>query len=269
MNRLRSIPDPPQRKSTACKLPFTQSCTTRRSSRASCRALVGHLPKDAHNGGLGQRRTGRKGIPLRRASKAVSPSRVRFRRSHGVGSSKYIVIAILGVTAAVVLVGVVTLTAYSPWRSGSSQAQLSSEECSKIESASNLSAGIVNLYYGDGNQTGPGSGLINQSPPGPSAYPNESTAVANVENGWTSVCTSNAFFAGEHRWGPANASWSGLARNSTGIYEYVITIHWQADPSQCSPSYGSCLGSTVWLVNVASGVVSGPTTTYVSPQPAE
>lgn len=195
----------------------------------------------------------------------MSYPRFRLRGRRGALSSNYRVAAILGVVAGVALVGMVTLSPYSPWGPGPSAAQLSTAECSRIESTANLSGGIVHLYYGNGNRTGPGSGLINQSPPGLMAYPNESTAVANVVNGWTTVCTSHDFYELEKQWGPTNASWSGLAQNRTGIYEYVITIDWQAGSSQCTPNHGYCIGTAEWLVNVASGAVSGPSTNFVSP----
>lgn len=152
-----------------------------------------------------------------------------------------------------------------PWLVGSQRSHLTAATCSSIESNSTLAQGIVYLYDGNGNASGPGSGLINQSPPGPSAYPPESTAVTNVVTGWTSICTSSSFFTLEQRWGARNASWSGLARNSTGIYEFVVTIGWQAAATQCTPFHSECLGSAEWLINVASGAWSGPTTTYVSP----
>jgi hypothetical protein len=168
-----------------------------------------------------------------------------------------------------VIIGMATVPPSHQSQSGPSGGHLSVAECSQIESNSNLSATVSYLYYGNGNRTGSGSGLIDQSPPGPSAYPSESTAVTNVVSGWGTVCTSNAFFVLEQRWGSQNASSSGLDRNSTGIYEDQFTIDWVASASQCAPLFGDCLGSAEWLVNVASGGVSGPNTTFVSPQPAE
>jgi hypothetical protein len=210
---------------------------------------------------------GGKAILQVRVSSSVSNSRIRLGRCRGVIIPIYLVSAILGIVAGILLIGVVTLPTFSTWQTGSSGASLSAADCSKIESSSNLTAGINNLYYGNGNKTGLGSGLINQSPPGPSAYPPESTAVANVVNGWNSICTSHPFYVLEQRWGAKNATWSGLDQNQTGIYEYVFTIDWQATATQCTPFYGYCMGSAEWLVNVASGSISAHNTTFVSPQP--
>lgn len=177
----------------------------------------------------------------------------------------HVAAAILGTGAGVALLGIVTLVPASLWAPGSTGAHLSAATCSTIESNASLAAGVAFLYYGNGNRSGPGSGPIDQSPPGRSAYPPEPVAVANVVGGWDSICTSGAFFVLEQHWGPQNASWSGLARNGTGIYEFEITIGWQAAASLCNPYHGECIGSAEWLLNVASGAVSGPNTTYVSP----
>lgn len=198
----------------------------------------------------------------------VSGPRAHFRGRRAAGPPLVLVAAVLGAVAALAVVGTVAISPWSPFRPASSGGHLSAATCSKIESSSNLSAGVYFLYYGNGNRTGLGSGLINQSPPGPSAYPPEASAVANVARGWQSVCTSASFYTLEQRWGPTNASWSALARNTSGIYEDVITITWEANPSQCSPNYGECLGTVTWTVNVASGAVAGPISTYDSPRPA-
>ncbi|HUJ77553.1 MAG TPA: hypothetical protein VLX64_00960, partial [Thermoplasmata archaeon] len=136
----------------------------------------------------------------------MSAPRLRRPTSRGVVSPMHLVAVVIALVGGVAIVGIATLSPYSPFNMGSSQSSLSLAECSQIESSTNLTAGIVHLYYGDGNRTGPGSGLINQSLPGPSAYPPEDVAVANVEGGWNSVCTSHAFYVLEQRWGPQNAS---------------------------------------------------------------
>lgn len=150
---------------------------------------------------------------------------------------------------------------------------LDAAQCALIVSNASLTLGIVHLYQGNGNTSGPGSGLIDQSPPGPSAYPSESLATANVENGWIAVCTSTSFYPLEHEWGSQNASWSGLDQNLSGTYEYVFTVEWQAPPASCPASPAGqgapCMGTAQWLVNVASGEVSGPTGSFWAPQPAD
>lgn len=147
--------------------------------------------------------------------------------------------------------------------------QLSAAACAAEESNASLTQIIVHLYQGNGNTSGSGSGLIYQGPPGPSAYPSEATAEQNVIDGWQSVCQSTAYGSLVQEWGPPNYPVNALAQNQTGVYEFVAAVTWQAPNSSCSQTWGDgCTGSAQWLINVASGTVTGPTTSYTSPQPA-
>jgi hypothetical protein len=142
-------------------------------------------------------------------------------------------------------------------------------QCAADDSNATLIQGIVNLYQGNGNTSGSGSGLINQGPPGFGAYPTESVAETNVIDGWLSICQSSAFYGLVQQWGPQNNTWDGLDQNSTGVYEFVFTVTWTAPDASCTPNprpNGNCYGSAVWLVNVASGSVAGPNTSFWSPR---
>lgn len=147
----------------------------------------------------------------------------------------------------------------------SSGPHVSAAACAILESNATLEAGIVNLYPGDGNATGSGSGLIDQSPPGPAAYPNESTAEAHVIAGWHAICFSAAYYAFTQPWGVSNNTWNALAQNGSGVYEFVFAVTWPANASSCPPTsdpVGPCTARETWLVNVASGGLTGPKTDY-------
>ena len=147
--------------------------------------------------------------------------------------------------------------------------QLSVGACAAEESNASLTQIIVHLYQGNGNTSGSGSGLSYQGPPGPNAYPSEAVAEQNVIDGWQSVCQSPAYSSLVNQWGAPNFPVNALAQNQTGVYEFVAAISWQAPNSSCSQTWGDgCTGSAEWLINVASGTVTGPTTSYTSPQPA-
>jgi hypothetical protein len=165
-----------------------------------------------------------------------------------------------------------SLVAWSIWSPGSSTAaRLSYAVCTEMDSNNTLATGVLHLYQGNGNASGPGAGLIDRTPPGRGAYPSESVADGNVINGWRSICESQPFAALIQQWGPQTNPWNGLAQNSSGIYEFVFTVNWPAPASSCptlpSPT-NACTGTAEWLVNVASGNVSGPSTTYWTARPA-
>jgi hypothetical protein len=150
-----------------------------------------------------------------------------------------------------------------------SSAHLSAAQCAADESNATLIQGIFYLYQGNGNASGSGSGLINQGPPGIGAYPSESVAESNVINGWLVICQSSTFYGLVQQWGPQNNTWDGLHQNSTGVYEDVFAVTWTAPDASCSPNpgpNGNCFGSVVWLVNVASGAVAGPNTSFWAPR---
>ena len=152
---------------------------------------------------------------------------------------------------------------------GSAQGQLSAAECAAQESNASLTQIIVHLYQGNGNSSGSGSGLIYQGPPGASAYPSESVAGLNVINGWQSVCESAPYYSLVQQWGAPSYPVNALAQNQTGVYELVVAVTWAASATSCSQAWnGDCMGSAQWLINVASGAVTGPTTSFFSPQPA-
>jgi hypothetical protein len=134
-----------------------------------------------------------------------------------------------------------------------------------METNATLGQSVVHLYQGNGNTSGSGSGLINQGPPGPSAYPNESVAEVNVIAGWHAVCGSTPYFDLVQEWGAPNFPINALAQNHTGIYEEVVAVNWQAPSTSCPPdpnSGGQCMGTAEWLINVASGAVTGPTISF-------
>ena len=201
--------------------------------------------------------------------------------------------AVLVVGAAVVLIGILLVSGslqlatlrsatlfggvapgpLTPPTTNTSGPHLSAAQCLAEEPNASLVQIVVHIYEGNGNASGPGSGLINQGPPGASAYPSEATAEANMINGWSAVCESAAYYALVQQWGAPNYPVNALAQNRTGIYEGVVAVSWSAPLSACpsnqtsSPrSTGECFGIAQWLINVASGVVSGPTTTYFSPR---
>jgi hypothetical protein len=151
----------------------------------------------------------------------------------------------------------------------SSGADLTAAECAAIDSNATLTQGVFYLYQGDGNVSGSGSGLINQGPPGFSAYPSESVADSNVINGWLSICESSAFYGLVQAHGPQNNTWDGLDQNASGVYEDVFTVTWNAPASACTPNpvpNGDCIGTEGWLINVASGAVTGPRASFWVPQ---
>ncbi|MCI4319266.1 MAG: hypothetical protein L3K23_03925 [Thermoplasmata archaeon] len=200
-------------------------------------------------------------------------------RSRLLAGSVGVVIAILFLTSAAhasvfspaVLFGKPQSGPLSPPQTSSSGPHFSATTCTAKVSNATLTQGIVHLYEGNGNTSGSGSGLINQGPPGVGAYPRESVAVLNVVNGWLAVCESPAYYALVHQWGDPSFPWNALAQNSSGIYEYVIAVNWQAPATSCpanSNSGAPCMGSAEWLINVASGMVSGPKTWYWAIQPA-
>jgi len=151
----------------------------------------------------------------------------------------------------------------------SSGPRMTAAACAAIDSNATLIQGTTYLYQGDGNASGSSSGLINQGPPGFSAYPTESVAESNVIDGWLSICESSDFYGLVQSHGPQNNTWDGLDQNATGVYEDVFTITWTAADTSCTPNpgpNGDCFGSEVWLVNVASGQVSGPSSSFWFPQ---
>jgi|HubBroStandDraft_4_1064222.scaffolds.fasta_scaffold107588_2 hypothetical protein len=180
--------------------------------------------------------------------------------------------AVLGIVVGVLLLTMSTHGTLDPtalFDGPASSANLSPAQCAADDSNATLIEGIVHLYQGNGNTSGSGSGLINQGPPGFGAYPSESAAETNVINGWLSICQSSAFYGLVQQWGPQNNTWDGLDQNSTGVYEDVFTVTWTAADASCTPNpgpNGTCFGSAVWLVNVASGVVAGPNTSFWAPQ---
>ena len=181
-----------------------------------------------------------------------------------------LLIAGLGVAAAAALV-ITVMASDGPTGGASSPsaAHLGPAACAAQEPNASIEEIIVHLYEGNGNASGPGSGLIDQGPPGPSAYPSEAAALANLIAGWQAVCESAAYYDLIQEWGAPTYPINALAQNGTGVYEAVVGVTWQAPSSFCSSvSSGSCVGSAQWLVNVASGSVTGPTTSYYSPQPA-
>lgn len=181
-----------------------------------------------------------------------------------------LLIACLGAAAAAALVlAVVASSGPFGAASSASGAHLSPAACAGQESNASIEEIIVHLYVGNGNASGPGSGLIDQGPPGPSAYPTESAALTNVIAGWQAVCESAAYYELVQKWGAPSPPINALAQNGSGVYETVVGVTWAAPSSSCwSVSSGGCVGSAEWLINVASGLVTGPTTTYYSPQPA-
>jgi hypothetical protein len=147
----------------------------------------------------------------------------------------------------------------------SSGPHLSAAECATEEPNASLIQDVVHLYEGNGNASGSGSGLINQGPPGPSAYPSESVAESNVINGWLAVCESSAYYTLVGQWGAPNYPINANAQNQSGVYEEVAAVTWQAPASSCVPTSnpgGPCMGTAEWLINVASGEVSGPKTSF-------
>jgi hypothetical protein len=144
-------------------------------------------------------------------------------------------------------------------------------KCAAMVSNATLVQSIVHLYLGNGNTSGSGSGLIQQGPPGIGAYPSESTAESNVIIGWLTVCESSAYHDLVQQWGAPDYPFNALAQNGSGIYEFVIALTWEAPTTDCAGnlnSSGPCMGTAEWLINVASGAVSGPQTSFWEPQVA-
>jgi hypothetical protein len=98
------------------------------------------------------------------------------------------------------------------------RAQLSVSHCEADESNVSLVQGIVYLCQGDGNSSGPRSGLINQGLPGLGAYPSESAAESNAINGWLPICQSPPFYGLIQQGGPQNNTWGGPDQTSTVVY---------------------------------------------------
>ncbi|MCI4317435.1 MAG: hypothetical protein L3J96_02760 [Thermoplasmata archaeon] len=180
--------------------------------------------------------------------------------------------AVVGILLGVLLLTMGTHGTINPavlFGAPSPSAHLSAAQCAADDSNATLIEGVVYLYQGNGNASGSGSGLINQVPPGFGAYPSESVAEINVINGWLSICQSSAFYELVQQWGPQNNTWDGLDQNSTGVYEDVFTVTWNAPGSSCTPNPGpneDCFGAEVWLLNVASGAISGPAPSFYAPQ---
>jgi hypothetical protein len=164
-----------------------------------------------------------------------------------------------------VLMAAALLAGNAHFSANTGAGHLSYSTCANEESNATLIQLVVYLYEGNGNASGSGSGLINQGPPGPSAYPPEAVAESNVIAGWHAVCQSSVYYALVQQWGAPNYPINANAQNHSGVYEEVVAVTWQATNSSCAPNsnpHGPCMGTAQWLINVASGAVSGPTTTY-------